>query len=126
MVEKIYELKNQMLERFEQEVRERGIERMDITEAGKLADIVKDLAEAEACCWKAEYYRSVTNAMGGGSEQSRQSYQPAQQTGARQGYQVAHARVESATEGLRNAMMTASPDERERIRSEAMAIIGMR
>lgn len=125
MVNKIYELKNQFLERLEQSVRERGVERVDVTESGKLADIVHHLAEAEASCWEAEYYRSVVEAMGS-QGQARQGYQPMQQSGMRQGYQTSYGHTDAVTESLRNAMMTASPDERERIRSEAMSIIGMR
>lgn len=124
MVNKIYELKNQILEHFEKEVQERGIDRLDVTEAGKLADIVKDLAEAEAACWEASYYRAVTEAMG--QKQPMGYQQPA--SGMRQGYQASggYGHTDAATETLRNAMMTASPDERERIRGEAMSILGMR
>lgn len=64
MVEKIYNLKNKALQRMEQAIDERGVERMDVKEVGELADIVKDLAEAEKECWEAEYYMSVVEAMG--------------------------------------------------------------
>lgn len=64
MVEKIYNLKNKALQRMEQAIDERGVERMDVKEVGELADIVKDLAEAEKECWEAEYYMSITEAMG--------------------------------------------------------------
>lgn len=67
MVEKIKEIKDQALRRMEQSINERGIERADVGEMGKLADVVKDLAEAEKSCWEAEYYRSVTEAMEDGS-----------------------------------------------------------
>lgn len=63
MVERIKETKDQILERMEQTINERGIDRVDVNEMGKLADIVKDLAEAEKACWEAEYYMSVTEAM---------------------------------------------------------------
>lgn len=63
MVEKIKQTKEQVLERMERAINERGTERMDVSEVGKLADIVKDLAEAEKSCWEAEYYMSVTEAM---------------------------------------------------------------
>lgn len=63
MVEKIKETKDQVLQKMEQAIAERGVERMDVAEMGRLADIVKDLAEAEKSCWEAEYYRSVTEAM---------------------------------------------------------------
>ena len=63
MVEEIYDLKNQLLESMAKEIDERGIERLD----KEKVDMVKDLAEAEKSCWEAEYYRSVTDAMEGGS-----------------------------------------------------------
>ena len=61
MVGEIYELKNKLLEQMAQDVQERGIERLDKDRV----DMVKDLAEAEKNCWKAEYYRAVTEAMEG-------------------------------------------------------------
>lgn len=67
MVEEIYQIKNEFLQKMRQEIDERGIERVDVAEMYKLADIVKDMAEAEKSCWEAEYYRSVTEAMGGES-----------------------------------------------------------
>lgn len=63
MVEKIADLKDQMLMRMEGEISERGIENADVNTLGKIADQIKDLAEAEKACWEAEYYRSVTEAM---------------------------------------------------------------
>ena len=63
MVEKIADLKDQMLMRMEGEISERGIENADVNTLGKIADQIKDLAEAEKSCWEAEYYRSVTEAM---------------------------------------------------------------
>lgn len=67
MVEKIADLKDQMLMRMEGEISERGIENADVNTLGKIADQIKDLAEAEKACWEAEYYRSVTEAMEEGS-----------------------------------------------------------
>lgn len=63
MVNKIYELKNQVLEHVSKSVQERGIANVNVQEMGLLVDIVKDLAEAEKNCWEADYYREVTNAM---------------------------------------------------------------
>jgi len=48
---------------MQQTIDEKGIERIDVSEMGKLADQVKDLAEAEKACWEAEYFRAVTEAM---------------------------------------------------------------
>lgn len=63
MVEDIYNIKNQIIERIEKDIDERGPERIDVSEMGKLVDMVKDLAEAEKACWEAEYYRGVSEAM---------------------------------------------------------------
>ena len=43
MVELIKQTKDSMLERMEQAINERGADRIDVSEMGKLADIVKDL-----------------------------------------------------------------------------------
>lgn len=67
MVEKIRETKDTVLDRMERAINEKGPERMNVQEVGMLADIVKDLAEAEKSCWEAEYYMSVTEAMEDGS-----------------------------------------------------------
>lgn len=67
MVEAIKDTKDQLLDKMQQTIDEKGIERVDVTEMGKLADQVKDLAEAEKACWEAEYYRAVTEAMEDGS-----------------------------------------------------------
>lgn len=74
MVEEIYEIKNEILEQLRKEIDSKGIERID----KEMVDMVKDLAEAEEKCWKAEYYRSVTEAMEGQqgySENQRGGYQ---------------------------------------------------
>ena len=63
MVEAIKDTKDQLLDKMQQTIDEKGIERIDVSEMGKLADQVKDLAEAEKACWEAEYYRAVTEAM---------------------------------------------------------------
>ena len=65
MVNEIYKLKNEVIEQLNKEIEARGgIERMDINRLGAYADIIKDMAEAEEKCWKAQYYRNaVTEAM---------------------------------------------------------------
>ena len=68
MVEKIYEMKNQLLAKLEHEMQG---DRLDMADAGMLTDMVKDLAEAEERCWEAEYYRAVTEAMEKGYQPPR-------------------------------------------------------
>lgn len=60
MVDKIYDVKAKIIEHMEKVV---AADRMDVAEMEKLADMVKDLSEAEEKCWEAEYYKSVTRAM---------------------------------------------------------------
>lgn len=40
-----------------------GLEALDASEAGEVADIIKDLAEAKKHCLEAKYYKTVTEAM---------------------------------------------------------------
>lgn len=57
MVEKLKDLKDELLMQAEQDMHENGsVDHMMI-------DDIKDLAEAEKSCWEAEYYRTVTEAM---------------------------------------------------------------
>ena len=57
MVEKIKDLKDELLMQAEQDMHDNGsVDHMMI-------DDIKDLAEAENACWEAEYYRTVTEAM---------------------------------------------------------------
>ena len=57
MVEKLKDLKDELLMQAEQDMHEGG------SVDPKMIDSIKDLAEAEKACWEAEYYRSVTEAM---------------------------------------------------------------
>lgn len=135
MVEKIKQSKDRVLERLAQAIDERGIDRMDVTEVGKLADVVKDLAEAEKSCWEAEYYMAVTDAMEGGSmgydgmggsqgEQRggmRSGYrgQPrnsmGQYSSTRRGYRYGH---DDMMQELRQMLDAADPQEQERIKRQ--------
>jgi hypothetical protein len=67
MVDMIRSAKDTVLERLDKAINEKGADRMNVQEVGMLADVVKDLAEAEKACWEAEYYMSVTEAMKDGS-----------------------------------------------------------
>lgn len=59
MVDVIFDLKNQLLEDMLRETRERGIDHLD----KEKVDMIKDLSESEKNCWKASYYRAITEAM---------------------------------------------------------------
>lgn len=133
MVEEIYKLKNHLLEEMARDVQERGIERLD----KERVDMVKDLAEAEKSCWEAEYYRSVAEAMDGGSGYGYNGMSGAQggnrgnQSGSQNGYQRGYrdsmgryARrgygmgYQEHVDALRMELQNADPQERERILSE--------
>jgi len=57
MVERIKDLKDELLMQAEQDMHDGG--RVD----PETIDGIKDLADAEKLCWEAEYYRTVTEAM---------------------------------------------------------------
>ena len=143
MVHKIKDMKDQLLQGLEQKINERGIDRADMKEIGEITDAVKDLAEAEKACWEAEYYRSVSEAMGsqgympegmgytdgrggtttgmtGGS--TRSGYRDSRGRYARRGYSMGY---HDEIEGIREAMSTASPEEREKMHRELRQIISM-
>lgn len=61
MLEEIKKIKGDVLRFMEQEVGKYGNGRMDTKQVGDLADVVKDLSEAE-------YYCTVAEAMGQGSQ----------------------------------------------------------
>lgn len=133
MVDKVYEIKNKLIEHIEKMANERGgIERINASELTLYVDMVKDLAEAEEKCWKAEYYRTVTEAMGegksgytsqGGGTGSSASYgsrmgygTQGMQQGGRRGYgnMSGHHEVTALVERLEMA----SPEEKEHIKNE--------
>lgn len=120
MIESIMGIKDRIIERMEHDISERGAERMDTTEMGKLADMVKDLA-------KAEYYCAVTESMGASGYQGYQGYQGQGNQGYQgsQGYQGRRRGYGMGydIEAIRQAMQTATPEERERMRSELRSVV---
>lgn len=146
MVQLIKETKDTVLERLDKSINEKGPERMNVQEVGMLADVVKDLAEAEKACWEAEYYRTVTEAMQDGSMgyDDAMGYrdgggsQGGQRGGSRSGYRMGYrgqsrdsmGRYTSRgyhgdpMEDVREMMETADPTERERIRKRLREMAG--
>lgn len=133
MVENIYELKNKLLKHVENETID--MQRMDVKEVGELIDMVKDLAEAEKCCWEASYYRKVTEAMeessgytstgspanggGMGYGSTRSGYG----SSMRQGYNgsMGHSElIEKLGEEFRNL----SPEERMMMKNKVLSVMG--
>ena len=132
MVELVKENKDRVLEYMRTLMDKYGKDKMAVDEVYKLADIVKDLAEAEKECWEAEYYRAVTEAMGSsgympegvgqqwrsGYNQNRDSMGRYARRGYSQGY---HEHMED----LRSQMQQASPDEREKMKRELRQMLDM-
>ena len=122
MIQKIAAIKDKVLEFMDQEAGKYGNARMDVKEMGDLADIVKDLAEAE-------YYCTVAQAMEGGQQQG---YMPMQgygsggsmQSSGRQGYGGSMGHTDPMST-LRDMLATASPEQRMQIRSEVNQLMGM-
>ena len=151
MLENINDAKAKVLERMDTAIGTSGVERMDVAEMEKLADIVKDFAEAEKECWEAQYYMSVTHAMNSGSGYSTgayavQGYMPepmgydtVRTYDGRSGYRDSMGRYATRPsnmgydgmrygydmQGLREAMSTASPEEREKMMREMRTMLGM-
>lgn len=135
MVEKIAEDKNRILEYMGKSLEKYGPDKMNVEEIGKLADAVKDMAEAEKACWEAEYYRSVTEAMEsqgytpdmmgyqGQGGQGRMGYNRnrdsmGRYTSGRRGYH-------EGMDGLRAEMQSATPEEREKMKRELRQMLDM-
>lgn len=137
MVEKIKANKDKVLEYMEMKLAQYGVNRMDVKEMGELADIVKDLAAAEESCWQAQYYRTVTEAMekggqetsgyggGSGGGGGRMGYGGGGSGGAgmsggggRRGYGSGMMGHTDPVAAIRDMMATASPEMRMQIRGE--------
>lgn len=141
MVEKIKESKDKVLKYMDRELTKYGEDRMDVKTMGDLADIVKDLAEAEHHCWEAQYYRTVTEAMEGGSSGSS-GYgsgggSGSSANGGRMGYGMGGARrgyggggggsqgYTDPVSSIREMMAMADPETKAKIRGELSGVLGM-
>ena len=124
MVEKIKEIKDTFLELMEKDVSQRGAEAVNIKFHGELADIIKDLAQAEESCWEAEYYRTVTEAMEGSSRSSGYTQPMGYGQQGRRGYGGSPANggtmmgYNDPVATIRDMMATADDATRTRIRKE--------
>lgn len=125
MVEKIKQVKDQILQHMERELTKYGGDRIDVKQMGELADIVKDLAQAEELCWQAEYYRSVSEAM----ENNSSGY--GMMSNARRGYGGSPANGNGMMNHvdpfstIRDMLATANPELRAQIRNELTSLTSM-
>ena len=117
MVEKIKATKDKVLDFMEREIGKYNGDRMDVKEAGDLADIIKDLAEAEKSCWEAEYYRSVTEAMGSSGSSGYTQPMDDRMTYGRRGYSGGMGHMDPLS-SIREMMSSLSPEMRSQLRNE--------
>lgn len=108
MTKDISMMKAKVLQFMDQEIGKYGSGRMDVKQIGELADIVKDLAEAE-------YHCALTEAMGTGQESI-------ESMGYNQGYGMSqgHDNMAETMQVIREAMSNADPKTRAMIRKEFM------
>lgn len=145
MIDKLYDLKSDVVERLMKVIDERGLERMS---ADELFDAMKDLSEAE-------YYCSVTDAMenygympddmmgmgyddgmgydgqgrGGnrGGSGNRSGYRDSMgrystRANRRRGYRMGHM---DAIENIREELQSATAEERDQLKREVLQMFGM-
>lgn len=120
-MDEIKKIKADVLRFMEQEASKYGNGRMDTKQMGDLADIVKDLAEAE-------YYCTVAEAMGGGQDQmgymqprtmGYQGQGSMGSTGGRQGYGGGMMGHTDPMQIVRD-VLASNPEIRSQLRSELM------
>ena len=129
MVDKIYEIKNELVKQVEKDISDRGVERID----GDVIDMIKDLAEAEKNCMKARYYKAVTEAMtqggqsgyGSGMGYQRQGQQNMSGYGSMTGSSgygsMGHGEI---IDKLAEEYRKMNPDERMRMKNEVLTTLG--
>lgn len=152
-MQEIYEIKKAVVDRMKRNVTENGSGRMDLEEMDVLADVLKDLAEADYYCGVAEAMEaSGYSPMGPGYDMAYYGYDGSgrggmgynggggQGGGGRSGYRDSMGRFASrggrrgyggmgydmeAMQELRDAMGTATPEDREKMQRELRQIMGM-
>lgn len=116
MIEDIKMLKEKVLQHMDQEIGKYGNGRMDVKQIGDLADVVKDLAEAE-------YYCTVAESMGGsqGYTQPRTMGYQGQggMGGGRQGYGTGSMGHTDPMQVVRD-VLASNPELRSQLRNELM------
>lgn len=123
MENKIYKLKEKLIAKIEDEMQD--MNRLDVDKVAMLVDTVHHLAETEYYCAVADSMWEQKHGYGGGTGSStpiRSTYMEQQARGYMpqpMGYQP------SPMDSLREKYRNSSPDERERIKHEAMQLFGM-
>lgn len=68
----ISDLKKDLIKILSSELHTKGVQELDAKECGEVADMIKDLAEAEKCCMEACYYSSVVKSMEEAKEKEKE------------------------------------------------------
>ena len=148
MVEKLKNIKDELLMQVEQDMNEgRNAD-------PKTIDSIKDLAEAEKACWEAEYYRAVTEAMedgsmgyedgmgydgnmgnrgnrqgGSGYRRGRRGYRGQSRDSmgryTRRGYRNGRYGHDDMMQDVKDMLMTADPQEKEQIKKKLRQMADM-
>lgn len=142
MLDKLYDLKADMLQRLEKLVDERGLERLD---AKELTDAIKDMSEAEYYCSVVEamdsygYMPDDMSGMGyddgmgydgrggnrgnrGGSGYRDSMGRYSTRANRRRGYRMGHM---DAIENIREELQSATAEERDQLKREVLQMFGM-
>lgn len=67
-------IKDSLISCLKSEV-DRGTKELDTEETGKVADIIKDITQAQKCCMEAMYYETVIEAMRNGEDDYYDEYE---------------------------------------------------
>lgn len=120
MTEDIKVLKAKVMQFMEQEVGKYGNGRMDVKQVGELADVIKDLAEAEYYCTVAEAMTAdKQEPMGYSQPTGRQGYSGGMRSGGRQGYGGGMMGHTDPMQVVRD-MMATNPELRSQLRNELL------
>lgn len=109
-MERLHEIKNQLINRVINDIHNRSVERINVDEMCKIIDMIHHVAETE-------YYTAVAHAMGGDQSNLGIPYGTVSQGGHW------NSVYSSLTDPIRQKMQNATPEERERLRSELMSMV---
>ena len=121
MIEKISSIKTKVLDFMDQEVSKYGNSRMDVKEIGDLADVVKDLSEAEYYCTVAQQYgQGSIGYQGGMGYQGSMGYGGGQNNSMRSGYGQGSMGHTDSMQIIRDVMSSMDPETRMKVLNEFM------
>lgn len=141
-IEELHDIKNRLIDGLNH-MTDGDLSRVSTAEVASIADSIKDLAEAEEKCWKACYYEEICCAMMDEAEESgrygydnwRNSSGRFSRTGTghfaghghtthKMGYHDEHMEVNDAMMGIKEAMKTADPDTKRRLKTDLANLLG--